>query len=141
MLETIGTILGVAVIAIVIWSVLWLIGRAMFGAGDNRHTKAEAYEARIANAQLARTAALQDLAWQIKATPENQRAALWDLYLQLESQDKSETYTERQTLVSMQTVIDDRTQAELDAGINPYKTEKQTSDMPVNIKRARLGWK
>lgn len=128
MLETIGTILGVAAIGIVIWSVLWLVGRALAGARGEQTWGESKFAAKVVSDQMARTAELQNLAWQIKAAPEGECASLWRHYLTLEATHNEMTALERKTLVGMQTVIDDRTQWELDNSINPY-------DVPAEPRR------
>jgi hypothetical protein len=116
---------------------LWLFAKVLSIASDagERQTKAEEYEAEISPRQLARTRYLENLLWHIKANP--QSAELWQQYLTLEATEKELTRQERNTLVNMQTVIDDQTQYELDHGINPYADEQPE---PRTSKRRNLGW-
>ncbi len=50
--------------------------------------------------------------------------------------DKEVSAKERREIVDLETVIDDRTQYELDHGINPYKTNKE----PRRVLKSRRVW-
>jgi hypothetical protein len=125
-MQTLLTILGVIPFVLLGLFVFWIIAGVII-ANSNRSNTVDDLEADYATRQIARRDRMTTILYQIgkpeQATGKFNDAQndLWTQYRKLEEEDRKQTEMERDHIVSLQVHISDEEQAELDAGINPYR--------------------
>ena len=115
---------------------LWVFAKLI--QNSERETKIEELSSKYLNTASTRTEEKVLLISALRTTP---RGTADYEYLSnrlnlLDRIDKDATAKERRQLVDMETCIDERTQYELDNGINPYKTTKE----PKRALKTRRVW-